>query len=214
VKNGIILKNSIISKIEMIFEDSKTPRLNKIELPIFRLAKPYLKTRNNESHTCNAIEFAFRLLKIYSADRVVVIPALILHDVGWNRVSEDIIKKTRRAHPDKNLLRIHEKESLKIARDILDKVHYDAARTAEILEIIDGHDSRGEAFSINDQIVQDSDKLTRYAGNFRFLNGQLPMTPEELAGSLERLIDQWFFLPDSKEMARTELVQRRIEMNI
>jgi HD superfamily phosphohydrolase YqeK len=196
----------------MVFKDSKTPRLNRTESPIFKLARSYLQVRNNELHTRNAIKFAFRLLTIYGADRVVVIPALILHDVGWSKVSEDIIKKTRRPFPDKSLLRIHEEESLKIASDILKKVGYDASRTAEILEIIDGHDSRGEAMSINDQIVQDSDKLTRYAGSFRFLNRQLPMTPEEFVKSLERLIDQWFFLPDSKEMARAELVQRRMEI--
>jgi hypothetical protein len=182
-------------------------------LPIFRLAKPYLQARNNELHTLNAIEFAFRLLIIYKAERAVVIPAMILHDVGWSVVPEEIIKKTCRPHPDKNLLRIHEGESLKIAGYILKKVGYDKVRTTEILEIIDGHDSRDEALSINDQIVQDSDKLTRYAGNFRFLLKQLPITAEELAISLERLIDQWFFLPDSKEMAREELARRRIEMD-
>jgi len=192
---------------------SKTPRLNRTESPIFRLAKPYLQTRNNELHTRNAIEFAFRLLTIHRADRAVVIPALILHDAGWSVVPEEIIRKTCRPRPDKSLLRIHEKESVEIARDILKKVSYDSVRTTEILEIIDGHDSRNKAFSINDQIVQDSDKLTRYAGSFRFLAGLTPITLEKLAGTLEQFIDQWFFLPDSKEMARAELVQRRIEMS-
>ncbi|MCX5811734.1 MAG: HD domain-containing protein [Proteobacteria bacterium] len=197
----------------MIRKNPETPRLNSTESSIFRLAKPYLQARNNELHARNAIEFAFRLLTIYKADRYVIIPAMILHDVGWSVVPEEIIKKTCRPHPDKNLLRIHEGESLKIARDILKKVGYDTARTAEILEIIDGHDSRRGALSINDQIVQDSDKLTRYAGNFLFLVRQLPMTTVEFAISLEQLIDQWFFLPDSKEMARAELVQRRIEID-
>jgi len=194
--------------------NSKTSRLNRVESPIFRLAKPYLQTRNNELHTRNAIEFAFRLLKIYGAERAIVIPAMILHDVGWSVVSEEIIEKACRANPDKILLRIHEEESLKVAREILEKIDYDAIRTTEILKIIDGHDTRNEAFSINDQIVQDSDKLTRYAENFRFLAQRFPITPERFALSLERLIDQWFFLPDSKEMARTELTLRRKEMDI
>jgi hypothetical protein len=197
----------------MVLKDSKTPRLNRTESSLLRLARPYLQVRNNELHTRNAIEFAFRLLTIHRAERVVVIPALILHDVGWCRVSEDIIKKTRRAHPDKDLLRIHEQESIKIAEDILKKVCYNTARMDEILEIIDGHDTRGEALSINDQIVKDADKLTRYAVNFPFLAQQLPVTPAALAESLERLIDQWFFLQDSKEIARAELVHRRIEMD-
>jgi hypothetical protein len=195
-------------------KDDKIPRLNRTELPIFRLAKPYLQTRNNELHTCNAIGFAFRLLKIYRAERAVVIPAMILHDVGWSVVSEEIIRKTCRPHPDKNLLRIHEEESLRIAGNILKKVGYNEIRTTEILKIIDGHDTADEAFSVNDQIVKDSDKLTRYAVNFQFLAGRASITLNELVGTLERFIDQWFFLPDSKEMARTELAQRRTEINI
>ncbi|MCX5804902.1 MAG: HD domain-containing protein [Proteobacteria bacterium] len=194
-------------------KNTKTPRLNRIESPILRLAKPYLQTRNNELHTRNAIEFAFRLLAIHQAERAVVIPAIILHDVGWCRVSEEIIGKVCRANPDKDLLRIHEEESLKIAREILGIVSYDPLRTNEILEIIDGHDTRSKAFSINDKIVQDSDKLTRFAGSFWFLARRFPITPEAFVISLERLIDRWFFLPDSKEMARIELSRRLTEMD-
>jgi len=197
----------------MICKDPKTPRLNRIELPIFRLAKPYLQARNDELHTRNAIKFAFRLLTLYKAERTVVIPAMILHDVGWSTVSEEIITKTCRPHPDKNLLKIHEDESLKIARDILNEVGYDTDAMAEILEIIDGHDTRNEALSVNDQIVKDSDKLTRYAGNFWFLAQRVPVTLEEFTASLERLIDQWLSLPDSREMARVELARRRMEMD-
>jgi hypothetical protein len=194
-------------------KSAEIPHLNRIEWLIFRLVKPYLQTRNNELHTRNAIEFAFRLLKIYKAERDVIIPAIILHDAGWSKVPEEIIKKTRRPRPDKDLLRIHEEESLKIARNILEKVSYDAIRTAEILEIIDGHDSRDEALSVNDQIVKDADKLTRYAVNFWFLARRVPVTLEEFAKSLEQLIEPWFFLQDSKEMARIELSLRLTEMD-
>jgi hypothetical protein len=194
-----------------MYKNTEIPRLNSIERPIFRLVKPYLQTRNNELHTQNAIEFAFRLLKIYKGERDVIIPAIILHDAGWSKVPEEIIKKTRRPRPDKNLLRIHEEESLKIARDILEKVSYDSIKTAEILGIIDGHDSRDEALSVNDQIVKDADKLTRYAVNFWFLARRVPVTLEEFAKSLEQLIEPWFFLEDSKEIARMELSRRLTE---
>jgi hypothetical protein len=37
------------------------------------------------------------------------------------------------------------------------------------------------------------------------------MAPEELADILEGLIDNWFFLEKSKDMAKAEISQRRIE---
>jgi hypothetical protein len=196
-----------------MYRGTGTYRLNRVESRIFRLAKPYLQVRDNELHAQNAVEFALRLLTFYEAKRAVVIPAIILHDVGWSRVSEEIIRKACRPHPDRQLARIHEVESVKIGRTILEAVGYDEVGTAEILAIIDGHDTRDETLSIDDRIVKDSDKLTRYAKNFWFWTRQLPMEPEELARTLEGMIDQWFSLPESKEMAKAEIAQRRLEIN-
>jgi len=194
-------------------KDTARTGLNRTESRIFQLAKPYLQVRDNELHAQNAVEFALKLLALYEAERAVVIPAMILHDVGWSRVSEEIIRKACHPHADRKLGRIHEEESIKIGREILEEVGYDQARVAEILAIIDGHDTRCEALSINDRIVKDSDKLTRYAKNFWFWTRELSMEPEELAGTLEGTIDQWFFLPESKEMAKAEIVQRRLEID-
>jgi len=193
--------------------DAGTPRLNRVESRIFRLARPYLQVRDNELHAQNAVEFAFKLLTLYEADRAIVIPAMILHDVGWSRVSEEITRKACRPHADRQLARIHEEESVKIGGEILEEAGYDRDRVTEILVIIDGHDTRVEALSINDRIVKDSDKLTRYAKNFWFWTRQLPMVPEELAGDLEGMINQWFFLPESKKMAKAEITRRRLEID-
>jgi hypothetical protein len=188
-----------------------TLHLNKAESTILKLAMPYLQIRDNERHTINAIEFVLKLLENYDADRMVVIPAMTLHDVGWSRVSQEIISRACRPQPDMKLVRIHEEESVKIATSILQDIGYDSARAGEILEIIDGHDTRQSAFSINDKIVRDSDKLTRCAKSFWFWTRKLPMAPGELADTLEGLTEEWFFLDKSKEMARGELAQRRLE---
>ena len=186
--------------------------LSKTEMEILRLAKPYLKVRDNETHTENAIEFALRLLGIHTAERAIIVPSLILHDVGWSEMTKEAISRTCRRDAEKLLARPHEMESVKIAANILKDVRYEPAKTLEILEIINGHDTRTAALSINDEIVKDSDKLTRYARNFWFWTGQIPMAPGELADALEHNIDQWFFLEASKKMARAELTQRRIEI--
>ncbi len=55
---------------------------------IWRRAKPYLDTRQNETHTEIATRFADTLLDKEGGDEDVVIPAIILHDVGWKKIPE------------------------------------------------------------------------------------------------------------------------------
>jgi HD superfamily phosphohydrolase YqeK len=186
-------------------------RLNRFEERVFRLAKPYLKARDNEVHTRAAIEFALRLLETEKADRDVVLTAIILHDVGYSAVPEEMILRAYGPRKEKVVTRIHEQEGAGIAAAILNEVGYDASKTTEILEIIDGHDTRPVALSINDQVVKDADKLTRYARDLRSWPPSFCLTAQEAAARLERFVENWFFLATSKDMAKEELKQRRIE---
>jgi HD superfamily phosphodiesterase len=188
-------------------------RLDRAEERIFRLAKPFLRVRNNEVHTRAAIEFALRLLETEKADRDIVIPAVILHDVGYDSLSEGLILRAYGPRKEKDVTRIHEQEGARIAAAILKDIGYDTSKTVEILEIIDGHDTRPVALSINDQVVRDADKLTRYGRDLRSWPPWFFSTPQEAATGLERLVDDWFFLSTSKLMAREELKQRRIEVD-
>ncbi|MFN8457106.1 MAG: HD domain-containing protein [Anaerolineae bacterium] len=87
----------------------------------------------------------------------------MLHDIGWKMVPEE---KQRNAFgpqaTDKAANRLHEVEGVRIAGEILAGLEYDSAKTEEILTIIDGHDSRLEALSLNDNLVKDADKLWRF----------------------------------------------------
>jgi HD superfamily phosphodiesterase len=189
----------------------KRPRLNMTEARIFRLAKHFLAVRNNEVHTRDAIRFALQLLETEETDRDVVIPAVILHDVGYDALSEDLISRAWGPQKEREITRMHEREGARIAADILKKIGYDASKTAEILEIIDGHDTRPVALSNNDRIVKDADKLTRYAKDLESWSPDFFLTAQQAAARLERSVDDWFFLAVSKEIARKELRQRRIE---
>lgn len=186
-------------------------RLNRFEERILRLAKPYLKARDNEVHSRAAIEFALRLLETEKADKYVVLPAIILHDVGYSAVPEELMLRAYGPRREKIVTRIHEQEGARIAAAILNDIAYDASKSAEILEIIDGHDTRPVALSINDQVVKDADKLTRYAKDLRSWPPSFCLTAQEAAARLEQFVENWFFLATSKEMAREELRQRRIE---
>ncbi len=127
---------------------------------IWDLALPHLNVRDNDVHTIYAYGIGRALTQLHpEADPEVVLPAIILHDTGWSCVPADEILEA--IAPDggrPDLVLLHEKEGARIAAKVLAEVGYDAA---EILAIIDGHDSRKTAMSLNDALMKDADKLWR-----------------------------------------------------
>jgi DNA-binding transcriptional LysR family regulator len=180
---------------------------------IYQLAQPYLSTRHNDVHTAISMRFASELLKTEGGRESIVIPAIILHDVGWKEVPEDLQLKAfgpNATSPEIN--RTHEKEGVRIAGEILAKVHYDKDKITEILEIIDGHDSRKEAVSLNDRIVKDADKLWRFSG--KGFHVDIERFGESHAQVLNRLRKQWpgsFFTQTARKLAGKELMKRERE---
>jgi hypothetical protein len=74
------------------------------------------------------------------------------------------------------------------------------------VKIIEGHDSRKEAMSLNDKLVKDADKLWRFSAVGMDINEKLfQKGSEEHLDLLVPRIDEWFFMPESKDMAREAL---------
>jgi len=183
--------------------------LKKIYQKIWDHARPHLNTRANDIHTLSAIEFAYRLLDKEGGREAVVIPAVILHDVGWKKVPEHLQLKAFGPNGSSKWNRVHEVEGVKTAKDILENVHYDPALIPEILDIIDGHDSRKHGISLNDRIVKDADKLTRYTKEIIHINmKRFNHSFEQFTGWLGENLDQWMLTDAAREMARQELENR------
>jgi hypothetical protein len=132
---------------------------------IWQLATPYLQTRDNDAHTLYSYGIARQLLRhIPQAHEHIVLPAIILHDTGWSTVDEydafQAIAPDRDGSYDWAVFQ-HEKEGARIAREILTEAGIPAVDIDEICEIIDGHDTRLTALSLNDKLVKDSDKVWR-----------------------------------------------------
>lgn len=185
--------------------------MNVVEKEIYRLAKPYLTVRDNDIHTRVALQCALKLLKyVEEADRRIVGPAIILHDVGWFMFPKDQFNQWRQDPDDNTINRIHEQEGVKIARGILKKVGYNERLIDEILSIVDRHDSGGEAKSVNEKVVRDSDALWRYTRTgFRVSQKTLKSTPADFIERLESKLDQWLFMPITKRLAREQLEERK-----
>lgn len=180
---------------------------------ILELAEKYLDTRYNDVHVPLSYIFAGKLLEYYpDADEDIVLPAIILHDVGWKMIPEDEQKKGFGPNPDKDEQRVHELEGVKIAEEILISMEYDKEKILKILQIIDGHDTRKEAISLNDKIVKDADKLWRFSPvTIEIDLERFSLKRNELLGSLNTKADEWFFTLEAKDIALEELGKSKKE---
>ena len=89
---------------------------------VYELAKPYLNTRNNDIHMKVSYAFCSKLLEIEGGIESIVKPAVILHDVGWKMVPEELqLKAFGPKDYDRTLNRVHEVEGSRLAREILDR---------------------------------------------------------------------------------------------
>jgi HD superfamily phosphodiesterase len=174
---------------------------------IYELAEPYWQTRSNEIHVPESYALARRLLGEFpEADAGIVLPAILLHDVGYVVVPEDDQLKGLAGAPvgwDPDLTRVHEIEGARLAGEILASIDYDPERTRRIQEIVDGHDSRTEALCIEDAIVKDADKLWRFTpSGVRICCGWMNRTPEDFRAFVASRIDEWMLTEPGQRMAR------------
>ncbi len=181
---------------------------------IYALAEPYWQTRSNEVHVPGAYALAQRLLEAHpEADADIVLPAVLLHDCGYFLVPEEDHLKGLAGAPvgwEPDITRRHEIEGARIAGEILAQVGYDAERTVRIQEIIDGHDSRTEALSLEDALMKDADKLWRYTeSGVRICCGWMDRTPEDFMDFVESRIDTWLLTDAGRELARETLAESR-----
>ena len=160
------------------------------DVPLWQAAKPYLDVRNNDEHTLVAYGLGKALLeRIPEANADVVLPAILLHDVGWKRIDPDLLLLAIGKNPTrKDLVRDHEVHGVEIAEKIMRAHHIDDSLTQSILAIIDGHDTVKEALSINDAVMKDADKGWRTTPHgMRTICGWYDIGPMEYVETIEKV---------------------------
>lgn len=181
---------------------------------LFELAQPFLTVRHNQVHTEICYSFAQQLLEKLGGDREIVLPAIILHDVGWSAVpTEQHLLAFGPREIDKNIRRIHEVEGAKIAANLLEQVSVKEEPRLEICRIIESHDSSEKAFSLEEKIVKDADKLFRFSPEgFSIDAERFVIDRLEYWEMLQKYIKHWFFTDLAQEIAAKELqkVKRQV----
>lgn len=134
------------------------------DVPLWNDAKHYLDVRSNDEHTLISYSLASALLAEHEeADENVVLPAILLHDIGWKTVDPELILEAIGPGAKRpELVRQHETEGVRIAREILNRHQPAGVDIDAVLSIIDRHDTWKHATSLNDSLVKDADKVWRF----------------------------------------------------
>lgn len=133
--------------------------------PIWAAVVPETRARANDVHLPISLAFVERLLVAHpEANSELVRVTVLLHDTGWGRVDETrIISEGFGGDWRKADIRFqHEQQGCEIAREVLPGLGYDDEFVEAVCAIIDGHDTRAEAHSLEDALVRDADRLWRF----------------------------------------------------
>lgn len=177
------------------------------------LAAPYQDKRDDDGHARITLDYAQQLLALEDGDEDIVIPAIILHDIGWSRVldRDNLFDPALTDRGEYHLRRRHQDEGVKLAVEILKEAGYPADLHDEILEIISEHDTRPGFISKNEGLVRDADKLWRFsavgfAADVRRFGIARAYQADQLAGELER--SDYIYSDTARRLAREELARR------
>lgn len=182
---------------------------------VWRASEPYMRARKNDVHIPLSFAFAQKLLQAHpEGDADIVSLALLLHDIGWWSIDmNEIIEKGFGPEMMKSDVRfLHEKEGVRLSREVLQKTGWPEDVIVAVTEIIDGHDTRPVPRSLNDRLVRDADKLWRFTvTGVAVACDWFKMTPHQYANRLEQQVSI-LETEAGREMAAQELARTRAEL--
>ena len=186
---------------------------------LWQTCKPYLEKGRaiDLVHTRISTDLAWRLLREgVGGDEAVVIPAVMLHDIGYSQIDDkDLYEKTTfpdkvNAQYDVRVKELHLTEGAKLAEKILKELQYPSSLIPLIVEIVRTHEdlqgNKPDPSDMNRVIVSDADKLYRYTA-YNITSGMAMhhRKREEIYHFMFKNIDTWLCLETSKRIAIEEL---------
>lgn len=186
---------------------------------IRKLALPYQDQRDDPGHAEITLKYAQELLLRENGNEDVIIPAIMLHDVGWSQLIKGrrilVFARSAREEDKLEVQLEHQNESVKLASEILHKADYPEELIPEILEIISQHDTRKGFISKNEGLVRDADKLWRTSKEGVAAARARAISPESLDESHWKKLDEnmnkpdYFYSPTAREIAFADFELRK-----
>jgi len=193
---------------------------------IWILAIPFLqKCRPGDLiHTVVAMRHLEEIIQAEGKDidEDILIPTIILHDIGWSKCPEELVKNfftnVKKADTKEELRIQHMEAGASLSRKVLEKLNWDRVKIDLIVSIIAKHDIPEKMTSPIEKIVFDADFSWRYSSEGFYLDlerfvGDKNFTPEE---AIKRLARDKYKLktPTGKKIALRELSSREGEILI
>lgn len=181
--------------------------------PVWAAVLPETRSRSNDIHLPMSLAYAERLCDaLPAADSLVVRVAVLLHDTGWGRVDQDRLISEgfagdwRRA----DIRYEHERQGVLIAQEVLPPLGYGQEFIDRVTAIIDGHDTRQEAHSLEDALMRDADRLWRFNHTgIALAHSWFELTPSTYMGRLEEEILPELRTQAGVDIATAELARSR-----
>lgn len=181
--------------------------------PVWKSVVPESRARSNDIHLPISLAYAERLCRAHpEADAMVVRVSILLHDTGWGRVDEDrILSEGFSGDWRKASIRYeHERQGCLIAREVLPPLGYDDEFVERVCAIIDGHDTRPDAHSLEDALVRDADRLWRFGTTgIALASSWFGLTPSRYCDRLEAEIIPELKTEAGFRIATVELARSR-----
>ncbi len=187
---------------------------------IWELALPYQDKRDDKGHAEITTSYALKLLESERGNENVVVPAIILHDIGWSQLTKDermTIFDHSATKDEKLRVRYrHQDEGVRLGKDILNQVNYTQNLIEEILDIISQHDTREGFISQDEGLARDADKLWRFSKT-GFIADLIrnKFSFQQLYDKLTNKIElpNFFYSNKAKQIAYDELEIRKKDCN-
>jgi HD superfamily phosphodiesterase len=191
--------------------DSLTPW----EIRLKEQARPYLLQGRPDdwAHTLRAIAYGKVLLKEEKGDPEVVITALVLHDIGWSRVSfDDFVQAPPEKKKETRSLKEHMVQGALLAREILDPLDFPKDKKELVLKIIAVHDLPDAIQDLPEPeaiLVMEADRLDRFGEES--LKRYRKMFGENYLQEGRRFLLEgsktWFRTPTAKRLVQESLAK-------
>lgn len=169
------------------------------------------RTRGNDIHLPISLAYAERLCRAYpDADAEVVRVSTLLHDTGWAHVDESrIISEGFTGDWRKATIRYeHEQQGCEVARRVLPGLGYPPEFVESVCDIIDGHDTRQVARSLEDALMRDADRLWRFdRAGIALASSWFGMDPATYTDRLEAEIVPELITQAAVDMATADLTR-------
>jgi len=170
-------------------------------------------------HARISLDYSLRLMALVGGNIDIVLPAVLLHDIGNTAIDADDLEK-RTINPgtpsaekgfSTRLKQQHLDSGRKLSKEILIKTGYSELLTKAISEIVGDHENTvgeppDDRRDINKIIVSDADKLFRYSQSGVYHMCRLHDITEEMMLCLNiEKIPAWLITDAAKQIAKEEL---------